>query len=139
MQFRNDQFNEVLKAARADQRVEHVAAGAGNTGVLFDPIGHLLRRSHQNQITAPGDIGKALFDIAGGQGLATAIRTHHIGSHAFGVSGQRVAVRVAADVDTGITGITHQLRLQVIVALQFVIFALGFDLGPGRDDAKYRQ
>ncbi|MOA32140.1 hypothetical protein D3C78_1533350 [compost metagenome] len=55
------------------------------------------------------------------------------------MSGQRFAVRIAADVDTGITGIAHQLCLQVIVALQLVIFALGFDLGPGRDDAQYGQ
>ncbi|MNR04859.1 hypothetical protein D3C85_1208520 [compost metagenome] len=79
--------------------------------MFLDACGHLLRGAHEDQVAAAGDLGKTLFDVSGRQGFATAIGMHHVGGHALGLSRQCLAVGVAADIDTGVARVAHQLRL----------------------------
>ena len=52
---------------------------------------------------------------------------------------QGFVVGIAADVDARVAGVADQLRLQVVVALQLLVFALRLDFGFGGDDPQYRQ
>jgi len=108
--------------------IDHVAAGAGNACVFFDPVGYLLWGTHQDQVAAAGDFGKTLLHIPSGQRLTTAIGVHDIGRQPFGVGRQCIAVGIATDIDARVARITDQLRFEdgscfatrhICAALQF--------------------
>ncbi|ERL02489.1 hypothetical protein O999_18770 [Pseudomonas putida LF54] len=82
----HDQLGEILKRARACERVKHVATGARDASMLLDSISSLFGRTYQDQISTSCDVGKALPHITRCQRLTASIRTHHVGSQAFSVS-----------------------------------------------------
>lgn len=97
--------------------------------MLLDLRGNIGRGSDEQQIGAAGDLSQLPADVSGSQRLVLRAALDHVGGQPVEDRGERFVVGVLAEVDSGVSRVADQLRLEVVVALQLVMLGLRLDCG----------